>query len=227
MMKYLLFQLYGPLEAWGLQSPGLTRRTDNHPSKSAILGLVANSLGITSEEEDELMKLKDSIGFACREDAHGTLLKDYHTIQILKEGKKPDTIVSNRYYLCDACFTICLWEKSGSTFPLEKIAEALKRSVFLPFLGRKSCVLGLPPNPKIMDAKNLREAFDSYKPDPILSPIFSKDSFPVYWEGEDESIHATNQITRYDSLASRRNWRFRQRIENVGVLEKEDKCTSV
>ncbi len=44
MDNYLVFQLYAPLAAWGGQAVGQERPSDDHPSRSALLGLLAAAL---------------------------------------------------------------------------------------------------------------------------------------------------------------------------------------
>ncbi len=112
-MKYLLFQLYAPFSSWGSPLPGAIRRTDDHPTKSGIMGFLAASLGITQDMEPEYTHLAASLGFACREDRPGDEMRDFHTVRV---GKDP--VISDRYYLTNAVFTMCLWQK-GDHLPLE------------------------------------------------------------------------------------------------------------
>ena len=82
MREFLVFRLYGPLAAWGDIAVGEQRPTTPHPSKSAILGLVAAALGIRRDEEERQQALAEGYGYAVRVDASGVLLRDYHTTQI-------------------------------------------------------------------------------------------------------------------------------------------------
>ena len=43
---YLVFRLYGPMCSWGDIAVGEVRPSTVHPSKSAILGLIAAALGV-------------------------------------------------------------------------------------------------------------------------------------------------------------------------------------
>ena len=54
-MECLLFRLYGPLASWGEIAVGESRHTAVYPSKSALLGLLAASLGIRRDEEERQM----------------------------------------------------------------------------------------------------------------------------------------------------------------------------
>lgn len=223
-MKYLLFQVYGILQAWGLPLPGVVRKTDDHPTKAAILGLTAACLGIRPDQEEELRALNESIKFACRVDAEGSMLEDFHTVS--REGV--DTICSQRYYLCDAVFTVCLWE--DSPFHLEQISKALRKPMFMPFLGRKACSHDLPFAPSIVEEPSLLEAFNSYSPAyTFLSTILSTGKVPLYWEGDDDSVVVEREIRRNDVLVSRKRWKYRSRLEKQGFIQmpKEESCISV
>jgi len=87
MTDYLLFRLYGPLAAWGDTAVGEYRPTYSHPSKSAILGLVAAALGIRRDEEEQQLALANGYGFAVRVEAAGHLLSDFHSYSRPKPKK--------------------------------------------------------------------------------------------------------------------------------------------
>src|SRR6266699_2816470 len=80
--EYLVFRLYGPMCSWGDIAVGEVRPSTMHPSKSAILGLVAAALGLkrpdTVRDENERTTLEvahstlaHGYGFAVRVDAPG------------------------------------------------------------------------------------------------------------------------------------------------------------
>ena len=93
---YLVFRLYGPMCSWGDIAVGEVRPSTMHPSKSAILGLIAAALGIkrpnTAHDDTERQPSKRHIaplrgyGFAVRIDAPGVPLVDYHTAQVPSSG---------------------------------------------------------------------------------------------------------------------------------------------
>jgi CRISPR system Cascade subunit CasD len=241
-MRYLLFQLYGLMSAWGSPGAGTIRKTDDHPSKSGVLGMVAACLGIEPDKEEELAILQNSIGYGCREDIPGNLLVDFHTVRPesstsmvaywdkIREGlptdvKEDNLILSYRHYLTGALFTICLWEETEG-IGLDKIAEALSKPVFTPYLGRKCCVLCLPLGQTIVTAKNLKEAFSQFMPD--SSYALRDDRFSAnpraFWEGPDKSIPVVAQHTRKDCLKNRRTWAYTRRVELEGILEGSKRC---
>lgn len=173
-MKACIFQIYGPLVSWGEIAIGGTRRSAMHPSRSAILGLIAAGLGIKREAEDELAELSSSLNVGFRVDVPGTLLVDYHTVQVPKKDRKctyltrkdemdarPEkvkTILSSREYRCDAyaLAAVCMRD---DRMTLEEIAEALRFPRFQLYFGRKSAPPALPLRPQVVEADDLREAF--------------------------------------------------------------------
>lgn len=95
MRDYLLFQLYGPLAAWGDIAVGEARPSALSPTKSAVLGLVAAAIGIkrpnTAREEAEgrsweaaHIQLAESYGMAVKVESVGVPLSDYHTAEVPK-----------------------------------------------------------------------------------------------------------------------------------------------
>src|SRR5690625_542402 len=105
-MKTILMKLSGPLQSWGTGSHFETRHTDLHPSKSAIIGMIAASMGLRRDEDEQIKKL-NQLDFAVRVDQPGKLLRDYHTARKYKRNGTFDrTYVTNRYYLEDAVFIV-------------------------------------------------------------------------------------------------------------------------
>lgn len=186
MTRYLTFQLYGMLSAFGLVAVGEVRLTAGHPTRSAVMGLLAACLGIRRDEEARLAALSAGYGLAVRVDAPGTPLLDYHTIQtppeknkrtyrtradelggLLGRDEEPYTILSRREYLCGAYFTVSLWTTTDAPpYPLEDLATALRRPVFTPYLGRKCCPPSLPFAPEVGEFAHMEEALAAYRLDP-------------------------------------------------------------
>jgi len=207
-MNYLLFLISGTLSAWGVPLPGSIRKTETHPTKSGIIGLTATCLGITNTMEEEYTQLA-KIGFACREDVPGNIMKDFQTVQI------GPGIISDRYYLCEAMFTICLWETEKSPYTLSKISKALNKPRFIPFLGRKCCSLNAAPNPKLIKSENLLSAFKKYNPPKFLNfNLKEQKDHRIFWEGADQSIKIIRSDQRFDQPIGIR--RYSTRIEHIG-----------
>ncbi len=187
MARYLTFQLHGMLSAFGLVAVGEVRPTAGHPTRSAVFGLFASCLGIRRGEEERLAALTAGYGVAVRVDAPGTPLLDYHTIQTPPEKSKRvyrtradelggllgrddelHTILSRRGYLCGAHFTVGVWAAAEvPPYPLETLADALRRPVFTPYLGRKCCPPSLPFDPRIGEFADVEEALAAYGLDPL------------------------------------------------------------
>lgn len=222
-MKYLLFNLSGPLQAWGGSLPGMLRTINDHPTKSAIVGLLGACLGIDRREGDKLTELGNQISIACRIDAPGRKISDLHIVKnhhlrytTEQPKKEPQNILSLRDYLCNAVFTICV---SGRN--IDKLYNALRKPVYVPFLGRKSCL----PNgffPRVIMAKNLSQALRTYNIAEIhkeLIPVLSKDTMlKVFWEGPDKSISPVREMWKHDQPNG--NHKFRQRRELMGYMER-------
>lgn len=238
MRAYLLFRLYGPMAAWGDTSVGEFRPTRSHPSRTAILGLLAAALGIRRDQEDELLALDGSAGVAVRLDLPGELLRDYHTTQVAPEGKKLryrtrsdelnserlHTILSQRDYRTDTGASIALYRR-GEDKNLEHWCQALRTPVFSLYLGRKSCPLALPLDPVVVQAPDLKAAFDAYPSCNEQLAVFSGRDMVApsrlvryYCEGLDESLKPDMSYPSSDRLLSRKRWQYAVRDEYSATL---------
>ena len=189
MARYLTFQLYGMLAAYGLIAVGEVRPSAPHPTRSAVFGLLAACLGLRRGEEARLTALSAGYALAVRVDTPGTPLLDYHTIQtppekskrvyrtradelggLLGRDEEPYTVLSRRGYLCDAGFTVGLTPRDGAPHALEALAEALRRPLLTPYLGRKSCPPSLPFAPSVGEHPTMEAALAAYPIDARLVP---------------------------------------------------------
>lgn len=240
MTKYLVFRLYGPMASWGDVAVGTYRPTFDHPSKSAVMGLLAAAIGIRRDNDVELRKLAISYNFAVRVDASGAMLRDYHTSQVPSSGsgknkryfatrkdelaapqKDMNTILSTRDYYCDAVYSVCLWSKLDEVpYSLENMAQKLKEPEFVPYLGRKSCPLAMPIDARVVSGSNIQEAFDMIGSNEILDGLKNDDSMRLYWEGKhDAGVSAVHTITRRDDPLSRKRWQFADRQEHFAIVQ--------
>ena len=136
-LKSILLKFQGPLQSWGTSSNFETRHTDDYPSKSGVLGMLAAALGYRRHEDEKINGLRE-INFATRVDQAGILLRDYQIAKkYKKDGRLERNYVTNRYYLSDAIFLVVLSHEDNDF--IDKIYEALKRPYFQNFLGRRSC----------------------------------------------------------------------------------------
>lgn len=133
MMSTLLLRLAGPLQSWGTESKFEIRKTDRHPSKSGVVGLLAAALGL--RRDADLGRLA-ALRFGVRIDYGGELIRDLHTVR----GKSD--YLTTRYYLSDAVF-LAGFESDDRQF-LGEIFDALRAPAYPLFLGRRSCAPVLP-----------------------------------------------------------------------------------
>lgn len=244
MRDYLIFRLYGPLASWGDIAVGEYRPSFAHPSKSAIIGLLAAALGIRRDEDERQKELADACSFAVRVDAMGTLLRDYHTAQVPSEKKGVtrytryselanedlNTILSTRDYRCDAAYTVAVTVRDGVKYTAQALADKLKKPEFTLYLGRKSCPLAFPLQPKVISAVTLKEALASVTfNNDELPGILTNSPYLIYWEDDKESgFNQEHVITRRDAPLSRIRWQFSERCEHYCSIKKEDEtCSSV
>lgn len=239
MKEYLLFQLYGPMQSWGDVAVGEIRPDSRHPTKSAVLGLLAGALGIPRDEDETHIRMAEAYGIAVRQDMAGVAFRDYHTVQTAstKRGRTYrcradflwgsaeglNTIVTYRDYLADAGFGVCLWERvEEPPFALSKIADALRHPFFVPYLGRKCCPVGLPFDPHLVEADNIGLALDMLPVDGKLTEVLysdSGDTVEVSWDRDvvDDGIEVDRiEVTR-DIPVSRKRWLFTTRDQCVGT----------
>lgn len=244
MRDYLIFRLYGPLASWGDIAVGEYRPSFAHPSKSAIIGLLAAALGIRRDEDERQKELADACSFAVRVDAMGTLLRDYHTAQVPSEKKGVtrytryselanedlNTILSTRDYRCDATYTVAVTVRDGAKYTALALADKLMKPEFTLYLGRKSCPLAFPLQPKVISAATLKEALASVTfNNEELPGVITNSPYLIYWDDNMESgFDQEHVITRRDTPLSRIRWQFNERREHYCSVKKEDEtCSSV
>lgn len=210
--RFLTFRLFAPLASWGDVAVGEFRPSLAHPTKSAVLGLVAGALGIRRSAHAEQEALRVGYAYGVRIDSPGAMISDYHTVEtpyakvvdqmarkgdvaatrrdeLRHAGSDRKTNLSRREYRMDVRSVVALWPRPGTAAPwsLEAIAAALQRPGFVPYLGRKSCSPGLPFAPAIVDAVHPVQA--------LLQAQFPVDEFledggampglvQVRWEGD-------------------------------------------
>ena len=151
-MSTLLLRFSGPLQGWGAESRFDERDTGTEPSRAGVIGLLAAALGLTREEP--IARLAE-IRLGVRIDSPGTIVRDFQTIQYLKEEtvrrggpvtiRRSDfPVVSPRFYLADATFTVAI-EHPDASF-LAQLGRAVVRPHWILALGRRAC---LPAEPMV------------------------------------------------------------------------------
>lgn len=251
MSEFLMLKLYGPMASWGEIAVGEQRLSQGHPSKSAIIGLLAAALGIKREEEQKQLTLANGYQMAVRVDAPGALLRDYHTVQAPPpdRGRRyytrkdelsvpkhaMNTILSQRDYRVDAHYTVALYG-DDSPYSLDELTVALKSPHYTLYLGRKSCPLALPLAPQVVETEHLKAAFEQVQVDNELynktqCSNTSPDQHTAYfWEGlslketgftTSDGIHLLHE--RRDQVASRKRWQFVSRKEHHLMAKEAEK----
>lgn len=222
--------------AWGDVAVGEQRPSAGHPSKSAVLGLLAAALGIRRDDESQQQALNAHYAMAVRVDVSGELLRDYHTAQVppsrrgvryytRRDELRSDTlntILSQRDYRMDASYSIAIWAGDGEPpWTVAEMSSALLRPRFTLYLGRKSCPPALPLQPRLIEAVTLRAAFDEFPcHDALQDGLEVNTSGACYWEAltREEAGFSGNGLhmvyNRRDQVLSRRRWQFAVREEN-------------
>lgn len=244
MTSFLVATLYAPLASWGEIAVGGVRGSRDRPTRSAVLGLIAASLGVARDEQDAHDALDRGYGLAVRMDSGGSQLVDFHTAQTVSasvvRAKRPttrrelleagdrQTIVSTRSLRQDSMATIALWMRADVPWSLERVCNALKRPAFVLCAGRKANALGAPLAPQIIEAPTLSEVFERRaglrgEPWDLLRPTGG-------W-GREVSFDATEQVAsgfvtertevRRDGNPDRERWQFRDRLVHVAILPSE------
>ncbi|MBU3890989.1 type I-E CRISPR-associated protein Cas5/CasD [Methylosinus sp. KRF6] len=233
MQKLLLFQLVAPLGSFGGVAVGERRETGVRPSHSALAGLLGAALGLERADPRQA-DFAAGLAFASRRDRLGPLIADYHTAQTppARKGKtwatrrdelagERNTILSRRDYRADCAFTIACGALEQSLFPLDTLAEALQKPAFTLYLGRKSCPLGLPPDPLLVEVEALEDAFVDYdrrrKRPEDYAHYFERGgeiAFDDYFTGLARGSAARVEMRR-DVVLDRELWSFDLRDEHV------------
>lgn len=244
MHSYLVLRLYGPMASWGEVAVGEQRPGAPHPSRSALLGLLGTALGIRRDDEAGQQALGAGYRFGIKLLSAGLPLRDYHTVQWpdlpkkfsyatrRQEMRDPDrlnTILTSRDYRCDSLYTVAIEATADAAYDLAALGAAIERPVFVPYLGRKSCPLALPLNPRLESFPSLKAALDSRDDETLIpedrhhqSACLRPDRLArYYWDARMDSagMPVTLRQTRHDEPLSRRRWQFDTRQENVYLAE--------
>ncbi|MDP1698370.1 MAG: type I-E CRISPR-associated protein Cas5/CasD [Xanthomonadaceae bacterium] len=165
MPRFLILRLDGPMQAWGTHTFEDFRPSNLYPTRSGLLGMLAACLGIERSDHAGQAALAASVEFSVRVDTAverlgrkqpmkkpGVKLPDFHTVM---DARKVDgkvnkfPVVSRREYLFDAAFTVSVGSKANALVALESIADALRRPLYTPSLGRRAC----PPSRPLLDGE--------------------------------------------------------------------------
>lgn len=188
MPSYLILKLQGAMQAYGGHTYEDYRPSLIFPTRSAVVGLLGACLGLEREKPEPLKALSDSFELTAL--AHSRQIEqrhlsqerksktvslhkmtDYHTVLDARRsdgGKRDDAIVSRREYLCDAEFTLALAFHEQAAFSLEQVGQSVKKPIYTPYLGRRSCPLQRPLFENIVNADNAEQALRHIQPEGTL-----------------------------------------------------------
>lgn len=155
----LLLKLEGYLQSWGERGRWTVRDTAALPTKSGVIGLLCAALG----DANAAVELSAALKMAVRIEKPGQVLRDFQTVTTgtlaagggVRGGNDPATFLSNRYYLSDASFSVCLM---GDPTLIEKLRQALLSPVWPLYLGRMCCIPSAPILQGARFFKTLEEA---------------------------------------------------------------------
>ncbi|MEM1115562.1 MAG: type I-E CRISPR-associated protein Cas5/CasD [Bacteroidota bacterium] len=137
-MPGFFLHLAGPMQSWADTGFGQLRGTGLFPSRAGVLGIVAAAHGIP-RNDPALVALHSAFRVHVATAQPGHVLRDFHTVETV-EGKAPT--LTQREYHHDAHFVALV--ESDDAEAVERAADALRRPVYPPFLGRRSCPPALP-----------------------------------------------------------------------------------
>jgi CRISPR system Cascade subunit CasD len=243
MQTYLGFVLYAPMASFGAVAVGEQRPGWDRPGHSALVGLLGAALGIDRADEPGQLALASGYGFAVQTDSPGTPLVDYHTAQVppKRRGRRYatraeeladpplETVLTWREYRTDALHTVVLWARDAAPHPLEHLATALAAPAYTLMLGRKSCPLGLPLWPRIIEAADPLSALairvaDAPGPERVVRQMVSPaqgTAYPIVALDAADSAGMEGQAStlrverRRDAVTSRARWQFGLRNEAI------------
>jgi len=218
--NYLVMCLEGYSQAWGITGKFSLRTTDQYPTKSGVVGILAACLGVDRGDVKEIGRLasmqmrvyKPSEVFdpvlGRMKKVRTTVGRDYHTIGGNDRQKVPKangatakTVITERDYLYGACFVVIF---EGEETLIQKCAAALLNPVWPPFLGRKCCIPSRPMFSGVFDT-----------PEKLLEHIkmLIPDNTPYMEDGAGEAGAET--ITRNDVPVNMAKRRFSSRLVSV------------
>jgi CRISPR system Cascade subunit CasD len=203
MPEYLILKLQGAMQAYGGHTYEVFRPSMIFPTRSAIVGLLGACLGISREHPEILKQLNDSFELTVLahsrtiehrhfSDSKQARLKkdplnlqkiiDYHTVLDARRSTgqaRPDAIVSQREYLCDAEFTLALNSTMTAKYGLKQLELAVKKPIYTPYLGRRSCPLQRPLYENKIKADSVQQALNQYPNGTLYSEIKLDNSYAM------------------------------------------------
>jgi CRISPR system Cascade subunit CasD len=172
--EWLVVTLMAPLASFGERAGNAERSTADRPTRSALIGLAGAALGIRRDDAAGQARLAAGLRTAVLTVDPGTLLMDFHTYQSLPSGRgrRPATraealhdraeivtSITRREYRSDVWYEAAYTVNIGAEISLADLESAFREPSFPLFLGRRSCPLGAPLDPRIEEAGDLVALF--------------------------------------------------------------------
>jgi CRISPR system Cascade subunit CasD len=247
MPLVLTFRLYAPLASMGGVAVGEQRDGWMRPGRSAILGVIGACLGLDRADDDAQAALASGYRLGMLMLSTGPVLIDYHTAQMppakrrvryatraeeLADRHALNTVVTRRAYRPDLLALVAMVAADGARWPFDVIADAMRTPAFTPYLGRKSCPLGLPLAPRIVETGSLVAALAEREGDRSEAALHKRVLPPSAHGGkvlavtpEDADGRELRTERRRDWPLSRRRWQFALRPEAVLSWPPEEPCS--
>lgn len=146
-MDALILTLQGHLRSWGGMSLGDNRETRDHPTASALIGLLGACAGVNRHDDaalDEWFGAWDCVTLTANRysDEPPVLLMDFHKASnsLDTSGKtKTDAVIGHRGYLQETVDVVAfLLQPHANPALLERARRGIRTPVYTPYLGRRS-----------------------------------------------------------------------------------------
>lgn len=128
-MDVLTIRVSAPLQSYGNQATFNRRTTNYYPTKSAVIGLVAASLGLR-REDDHIQRL-NQLEYAVRIDQVGLMMTDFQTVET--DPQKETRKITYREYLQDYVYAIAIGSRDKEL--IQAISYALLHPKFQLYWG--------------------------------------------------------------------------------------------
>lgn len=140
-MNILTFVLSGPMAAYTTSPRFENRLTQYRPTNSAIIGMIANAMGLKRGETSPTL---ESVTIEVGEFSGGDIEQDFQTIRdaITYGGDGGRNVVTRRQYVPDYYAEVTI---TGDESAITEIKHALQYPKRALYLGRRANVLDRPP----------------------------------------------------------------------------------
>lgn len=215
MPEHLVFTLTAAMGAMGELAGHERRGSWTWPGRSAILGLCAAAMGIRRDGDFAAL---DRLGLAVAIFDTGEGLRDFHTAVSIPSSvvKRPQSrgqalridrgrsnaTITLRDYRVGTLFGVALWGGDG----LAPLQQALRQPAFTLYLGRKSCPLAAPLDPRLVTAADTAAALAQG----LRLPPWHRGARAATLATEEE-IAASRTEIRNDRPTDRIAWHFAPR----------------